>query len=116
MYKRQLTNRIPEERENEENTLIIDLPKDIMLEETVVNEASTPKSKDTEKSISLNNERMKLFEHIQEIQKNLQTVEQFQYANKQMRQLILTMKAMKSSAERSLKVCIIFSQIIHFIL
>ena len=57
MYKRQhihlvcrtLNNRIPEERENEEHMLIIDLPKDgdTMLEETVINEASRPKSKNT---------------------------------------------------------------------
>ena len=42
-----------------------------MLEETVINEASRPKSKDAEKSISLNNERIKLFKQFQESQKNL---------------------------------------------
>ena len=50
---------------------------------------------------------------IEEIQKNLQTVEQFQYAKKQMRQLLLTIKAMKSSAERSLQVCIISVSYTH---
>ena len=116
---RTLTNMIPENMNmNEEHMLIIDLPKDgdTMLEEAVINEASRPNSKNTEKSISINSEKKKLFEQFQEIQQNLETVEQCQYAKKQMEQLLLTIKAMKSSAERSLKVCIIFSQIIHFIL
>ena len=101
VYKRQLNNRIPEERENED-TLVIDIPNDGVVLEEILNEISI--TKETEKSVSSKKEKMNL--DLSAELKKIQ-VEEFDYAKKQIRHLLITLTAMKSAAERSLQVCII---------
>ena len=86
------------------------------IEEIFLNKIST--SKETEKSVSSKNEKLNLdlSAEFLEIQQNIETVEEFYYAKRQIRHHVMTLKAMKSAAERRLEVCIIFSQVIHFIL
>ena len=84
------------EESQTEDVFVVDISndEDIIIEENILHEVSLEK----EESVSLNNERRKLLQEFQEMQKYLQTVEQFQYVRRHMRQLIPTLKAMNFSA------------------
>ena len=83
------------------NVLVVDIPEEEvgMMEETILHELRVPK----EVGLSFSDRKIKII--LQEVAKYVHTDHQIECVRKHIRQLITTLQAMNSTAERTLKVC-----------
>ena len=94
---------ISEETQNEEDVFVVDVldEEDVVMEEIILPEVIVEEEEDA----SLNIQKIKLFEEIEETVKNLkkcvQTIEQVDYVRKHVRELVQTLNAMNSAAGRT---------------